>query len=59
MKLALTSLEGVVTSLREKLSITSPITVQYYDEDVKMYVILDDIENLPRKESNSRWWHRP
>jgi len=46
LKLALTSLEGVVTSLREKLSITSPFTVQYYDEVVKKYVLLEDVEEL-------------
>ena len=46
LKLPLTSLEGVVTSLLEKLSITSPFTVQYYDEVVKKCILLDDIENL-------------
>ena len=49
MKLLLTSLEDIIASLREKLSITSPFTVQYYDEDVKMYVLLEDVEDLPKE----------
>jgi len=49
LKLLLTSLEDIIASLREKLSITSPFTVQYYDEDVKMYVLLENVEDLPKE----------
>ena len=63
LKLALTSLEGVVTSLREKLSITSPITVQYFDPDLEKYVLLEDVEDLPKEKIQFKvvaqalsWW---
>ena len=59
LKLALTSLEGVVTSLHEKLSLPPPSpcsTMMRTSKCMSSWIIS---RTCSRKESNSRWWHRP
>jgi hypothetical protein len=63
LKLPTTSVESLVLSLREQLSISAPVFVTFYDPEMEEYLTLKKIEDLPEVKPKIKvvsqaasWW---
>ena len=63
LSLPVTSLDNFMKSLRDQLSITSSMTITFFDPTLDMYVILENILDLPTEKAKVKvatqamsWW---